>query len=73
MDEWDVIHAAILRLRARAGDARETAADVEEWQADVRHRVEVILGDAGHPSQDRLDDAREVRFEMTRPMFGASR
>ncbi|WP_041358036.1 hypothetical protein [Methylorubrum extorquens] len=62
MDEWDVIHAAILRLRARAGDARETAADVEEWQADMRHRVEVILGDAGHPDQARLDRALQAEL-----------
>ncbi|WP_342163125.1 hypothetical protein [Methylobacterium sp. SD21] len=67
VDEWDVIHAAILRLRARAGDARETAADVEEWQADVRHRLEVILGEAGHPDQARLDRARAAVLTVTYP------
>lgn len=70
---WTVIEAVVLRMRAEAGDAHETASDVAEWQADVRHRLEVILLDAGHPTQDRLDDASDVRFEMTRPMFGASR
>lgn len=70
IDEWDVIHAAIMRLRARAGDARETASDVEEWQADVRHRVELILGDAGHPDQQRLDRARESILTVTYPGGG---
>ncbi|WHQ68652.1 hypothetical protein [Methylorubrum extorquens] len=70
MDEWDVIHAAILRLRAKAGDARETAADVEEWQADIRHRIEVILGDAGHPDQARLDRARLVELTVRYPGDG---
>lgn len=67
IDEWDVIHTAILRLRAKAGDARETAADVEEWQADVRHRVEVILLDAGHPDQRRLDRARAAVLTVRYP------
>lgn len=70
IDEWDVIHAAILRLRAQAGDARETAADVEEWQADVRHRIEVILLHAGHPDQARLDRAREAVVTVTYPEGG---
>lgn len=70
-NEWDVIHAAILRLRAKAGDARETAADVEDWQADMRHRLEIILGDAGHPDEQRLDRAREAVLTVTYP--GGSR
>ncbi|UYW30355.1 hypothetical protein [Methylorubrum extorquens] len=67
IDEWDVIHAAILRLRARAGDAQETASDVEEWQADVRARLETILLDAGHPDQDRLDRALQAVLTVGYP------
>lgn len=70
IDEWDVIHVAILRIRARAGDAQETASDVEEWQADMRHRLEIILGDAGHPDQAQLDRVRLAELTVRYPEGG---
>jgi len=67
MDEWDVIHASILSLRAKAGDARKALVDVKAWQADMRHRLEIIVGDAGRPAQARLDRAIQAKITVRYP------
>jgi hypothetical protein len=61
---WEVIEAAIMRLRAEAGDAHETAIDVEEWQEVMRARLGAMIDRAGHPTAERLDEALLTGFEL---------
>ncbi|WP_289015524.1 hypothetical protein [uncultured Methylobacterium sp.] len=70
IDEWDAIHVGILRLRAKAGDARESADDVAEWEAEVRKVLDRILRDACHPEQERLRWAMVTELTVSYPEGG---
>ena len=61
---WEVIEAAIMRLRAEAGDARETVSDVEEWQKHMLDSIGAMIDRAGHPTAECLDKALLTGFEV---------
>ena len=56
--------AALIKMRALAGDAHETTADVEECQTGISGRVQEIVRKAGHPSQDILDKALRTTISV---------
>ncbi|PZP68378.1 MAG: hypothetical protein DI590_16650 [Methylorubrum populi] len=61
---WEVLEAAIMRLRAEAGDAHETAVDVEEWQQHMLARLGAMVDRAGHPTAESIAKAFTTGIEL---------
>lgn len=54
---WSSIDDAIMQLRARDGDANESADDVAEWQEHILSKLGDAVRKAGHPSPEKLAQA----------------